>query len=168
MLSFVPFAREQGISAYHAANAFGLIGGLNIISILLIGTLSDRFGRKDLLGIVYAVRGMAYAILIFFRGIVPIYLFAATAGMSWLGSVPLTTALTGEIYGLKKVGTLTGAVFLSHQVGAAISIYLAGWFYDQLGTYDFAFISSALLLVLASIWSFFIQERRYSAKYLTA
>ena len=165
---FVQFALDQGISAYHAANAFGLIGGLNIISILLIGTLSDRYGRKDLLGIVYAIRGVAYAILIFFKGTIPVYLFAATAGMSWLGSVPLTTALTGEIYGFKKVGTLTGAVFLSHQVGAAISIYLAGWFYDLLGTYDFAFVSSALLLILASIWSFLIQERKYSAKYLTA
>tara|TARA_B100001750_G_scaffold240494_1_gene250343 strand:+ start:5685 stop:6959 length:1275 start_codon:yes stop_codon:yes gene_type:complete len=165
---FVQFAREQGVSAYHAANAFGLIGGLNIISILLIGTLSDRFGRKDLLGIVYAVRGIAYGILVFFKGTIPVYLFAATAGMSWLGSVPLTTALTGEIYGLKKVGTLTGAVFLSHQVGAAISIYLAGWFYDQVGTYDIAFLSSALLLILASIWSFAIQERKYSAKYITA
>ena len=165
---FVPFAREQGISAYHAANAFGLIGGLNIISILVISTLSDRVGRKNPLGIVYAIRGMAYVILVFFRGTIPVYLFAATAGMSWLGSVPLTTALTAEIYGLKKVGILTGAVFLSHQVGAAISIYLAGWFYDQLGTYNFAFVSSALLLAVASILSFSIQERKYSAKYLTA
>ena len=164
---FVPFALDRGFAPSTAAIAFGMLGGLNVISILIIGTLSDKFGRKNLLGIVYAVRGLAYSMLILFHAPWALFAFVGLAGMSWLGSVPLTTALTGDFYGLKHMGILTGLIFMAHQIGAAISTYFGGWVYDKTGTYDLAFLAAVLLLAGASVTSFTIREKRCSVKYQT-
>src|SRR5262249_2967887 len=62
---FVPFAIERGVSATTAATAFGLMSGLNVVGVLAVGALADRGGRKNLLGLVYALRGCAYAAPLF-------------------------------------------------------------------------------------------------------
>ena len=38
-------------------------------------------------------------------------------GLLWLSTVPLTNALVAQIYGLKHVSMLSGAVFFGHQIG---------------------------------------------------
>ena len=95
-------------------------------------------------------------------------MFAVVGGSSWVATVPLTTALTADFYGLKKIGTLTGMVFLSHQIGGSIGIQFGGIMRDVTGSYTVPFLIAGLLLVVASIMSFMIQERRYSVRYQPA
>jgi MFS family permease len=65
---FVPFAIERGVAATTAATAYGLMSGLNVVGVLAVGALADRGGRKNLLGLVYALRGCAYAALLLAPG----------------------------------------------------------------------------------------------------
>jgi hypothetical protein len=70
---FVPFVIERGVSATTAATAFGLMSGLNVVGGLAlgglaVGALADRGGSKNLLGLVYALRGCAYAALLLAPG----------------------------------------------------------------------------------------------------
>ncbi len=164
---YVPFAVDRGFSLSTAALAFGLMSGLNVIGVLGIGVMSDRFGRKYLLGSVYAVRGLAYAMLLLAPDVMGLWGFALIAGLSWVATAPLTSALTADIYGLKNIGTLGGLASFAHQLGGALSILMAGLMYDWLGSYDVPFAIAGSMLVGASLASFAIRERRYSVRYQT-
>ncbi len=72
-------------------------------------------------------------------------------GFLWLGTVPLTSGLVGQIFGVRYLSTLYGIVFLSHQVGSFFGAWAAGWLYDRTGNYDAAWIASILLAVFAAL-----------------
>lgn len=165
---FVPFAIERGVSPATAATAYGLMSGLNVVGVLAVGALADRGGRKNLLGLVYALRGCAYAVLLLAPGAWSLWSFVIIMGFSWWATLPLTSALTAEVYGLKHLGILNGLAFTGHQIGGALSIQLGGTLRDLTGSYDLAFAIAGLLLLGASLVSFAIREQRYSTRYQTA
>lgn len=164
---FIAFATDRGIAPTTAATALGLLGGFNIIGSLLAGTVSDRLGRKNPLALLYLLRAVAFALLLTTYTPWMLYVFAALAGLAWFSTVPLTVSLTAEIYGMRHMGTLVGLTFTSHQIGGALSIYLAGWLFDSSGSYTTIFLMGIALLLAAGLASYAIQERRYSLKYLT-
>jgi sugar phosphate permease len=79
--------------------------------------------------------------------------------------VPLTYSLTAEIYGLKNMGTLSGVVTMSHQLGGAAAIFVAGWAYDRYGTYTIFWSTGAIMLGVAAMLAFLVRERALSARY---
>ena len=160
---FVPYAIESGFSPATAAMAFGVLSIMNTFGVLIVGPIADKLGNKNILGIVYAIRGIGYALLLSLPGQYGLWAFAIFGGVSWIASVPLTTSLTTNIYGLKKSGTLTGLVFMSHQIGGSIGIQFGGVMRDLTGSYFVPFFTAGLMLVLASIISLAIQETRYSS-----
>ena len=97
-----------------AALAFALLSLINVIGVLLVGLISDRMQRKTLLGLVYIVRGLAFLSLILLPGASALWAFAIIGGMSWLATVPLTTSLAADFYGVKKLGTLAGLINMAH------------------------------------------------------
>jgi MFS family permease len=165
---FVPFAIERGVSQTTAATAYGLMSGLNVVGVLAVGALADRGGRKNLLGLVYALRGCAYAALLLAPDAWTLWSFVVIMGFSWWATLPLTSALTAEVYGLKHLGILNGLAFTGHQIGGALSIQLGGTLRDLTGSYDLPFAIASLLLFGASLVSFAIREQRYSTRYQTA
>jgi MFS family permease len=165
---FVAFATDRGMAPTTAATALGLLGGCNIIGSLLAGTVSDRIGRKNPLALIYLLRAAAFVFLLTAHTPWMLYLFAVVAGLSWFSTVPLTVALTAEIYGVRHMGTLVGIAFTSHQVGGAVSIYLAGRLFDLSGSYTGVYLVGIALLLGAALASYAIQEQRYSLKYLAA
>ena len=124
-----------------------------------------RWATKSLLGMVYFFRGVGYVLLLTLPGQWGLWVFAVVGGSSWIATVPLTTGLTADIYGLKKVGTLSGMVFLSHQIGGSIGIQFGGIMRDLTGSYTVPFAVAAGLLFFAAFMAMLIQERRYSVKY---
>ena len=162
---FVPNAVESGFSPATAATAFGVLSAMNTIGVLIVGPIADKLGHKSLLGMVYFFRGVGYVLLLTLPGQWGLWVFAVVGGSSWIATVPLTTGLTADIYGLKKVGTLSGMVFLSHQIGGSIGIQFGGIMRDLTGSYTVPFAVAAGLLFFAAFMAMLIQERRYSVKY---
>ncbi|MGZ8361366.1 MAG: MFS transporter, partial [Allosphingosinicella sp.] len=72
-------------------------------------------------------------------------------GFLWLGTVPLTSGLIGQIFGVRYLSTLYGIVFLSHQVGGFFGAWLAGWVFDRSGSYDAIWAASVLLAIAAAL-----------------
>jgi MFS family permease len=165
---FVAFATDRGISPASAATALGLIGAFNIIGTLLVGSLSDRLGRKNPLALIYLVRSVAFVVLLTVEAPWALYLFAALVGLAWFSTVPPTVSLTAEIYGARHMGTLGGLIFASHQIGGALSIYCAGRLFDLSGSYTAIYVVDIALLLAAGVVSYAIQERRYSLKYMAS
>lgn len=162
---FVRWASSEGISPGTAALAFGLLSGINAVGVLFVGSISDKMQRKTLLGIVYLVRGLAFVSLIVVPGVGALWVFAVVGGMSWLATVPLTTSLAADVYGVKKLGTMVGLINMAHQLGGGAAVIVFGLVFDVYDTYDPAFAGGAVFLLLAGIISLSIREKRYSARY---
>ena len=118
------------------AAAISLIGLANIAGAILAGWLGKRYTRKYLLAGIYTLRTIAAAAFIL-TPITPgtVIAFSLVMGGLWLATVPLTSGLVAYIYGLRYMATLYGFVFLSHQIGSFMGVWLGGWLYDMSGDY---------------------------------
>jgi MFS family permease len=129
---------DIGISSTSAlgAIAISLIGVSNIAGTLLAGWAGGRFSKKYLLAAIYTGRTLVAAAFILLP-ITPttVILFSLAMGALWLATIPLTSGLVAHIYGLRYMGTLYGIVFLSHQLGSFLGIWLGGRLYDVYGDY---------------------------------
>ncbi len=161
----IPFATDRGFSTQTAAIAFGMLSVFAVVGALLSGAISDRLGRKNIMGLAYAVRAAGFAVLLFWRHDLALYAFSLLAGISWLATPTSVSALTSEVYGMRALGTLNGIALLIHQLGGGASVWLAGVLYDATGSYDISFGLGMAALILASLVSFTIAERRYSVRY---
>jgi MFS family permease len=162
----IPFATDRGFSPASAAKAFGIMAIVSVVGSLLSGALSDRAGRKNILALAYLIRAVAFAVLLLWHHEAALYVFAVLGGISWLATPPSLMALTGEIYGMRALGTLSGISLLAHQIGGGASVWLAGVLHDLTGSYDLSFTLAAVALVGATLVSFGIAERRYSVRYI--
>ena len=118
------------------AVAISLIGLANIGGAIFAGWLGKRYTKKYLLAGIYTLRTIASAVFILMP-ITPgsVIVFSLVMGALWLATVPLTSGLVAYIYGLRYMGTLYGFVFLSHQLGSFLGVWLGGKMYDLYGNY---------------------------------
>jgi MFS family permease len=165
-IHFIPFATDRNFTQEAAAAAMSCMSIAMVIGSVLSGLVSDRVGRKNILALAYALRAVAFAVLLWWHHWLALYVFAIIGGMSWLATPPSVTALTGEIYGMRTLGTLGGISLLAHQIGGGASVWLAGALYDLTGSYDISFILAIVGLIGAALVSFAIAERRYSVRYV--
>ena len=167
-IHFIPYGQDLGLSVTRAATIFGYMMALNVVGGIGAGMLADRFAQKYVLGTVYFVRGLAYMLLLVFPGELSLWVFATLTGFSWIASVPVTTSLTANVYGLRSLATIAGISFLCHQVGAFASINFAGILYDVTGSYTLPFAIAGALLFPAALSAFTINEKKYSIRYQAA
>lgn len=127
-----------GVTTTSALGALSIavIGLFNIAGTLYAGWLGKRYTKKYLLFGIYVGRTIAAAVFILLP-ITPasVLIFSAVMGSLWLATVPLTSGLVAQIYGIRYMGTLYGFVFLSHQIGGFLGVWLGGKMYDLSGDY---------------------------------
>ena len=151
---------DAGIDASIGAWALSLVGLFNVVGSLLCGYLGGRYSKKNVLSMLYLGRALVITVFL----IVPVsvtstLLFASVMGVLWLGTVPLTSGLVAQIFGMRHMGTLFGVVFLSHQLGSFAGVWLGGYLYDATGTYDVVWWIAITLGVAAAILHWPIDER---------
>lgn len=101
------------------ATALALVGLFNMVGSWGCGWLGGRFRQQQVLGWLYLVRGAAIAAFFLApKSEASVVLFAAVMGLTWLGTVPLTSGLVAKVFGTRHLGTLFGVCFLSHQIGS--------------------------------------------------
>jgi MFS family permease len=154
----IPHTKHLGFSEMAGARALGVMGAMNILGTVASGWICDRYGRKGPLALYYFVRGLSLLFLLVVWDIPSLHLFAAIFGLNYVSTVPPTTTLTANIFGRYSVGELSGWIFFSHQVGSALAAAIGGWIYDTTGSYSWAFISAAVLAVIASGLTLAIRE----------
>ena len=118
------------------AAALGVIGLFNIGGTIAAGALGQHYQKKYLLAQIYVGRTVIAAAFIM-APMTPasVLIFSVLMGSLWLATVPLTSGLVAQIWGLRYMGTLYGLVFLSHQLGGFLGIWLGGRLYDVYGNY---------------------------------
>ena len=157
--------RTIGVSSTSTLGAISIaiIGVFNIGGTLLAGWLGSRYSRKYLLASVYLLRTIVAAAFIL-NPITPstVVLFSAIMGSLWLATVPLTSGLIAQIYGLRYMGTLFGLVFFSHQLGGFMGVWLGGVLYDMFGDYNIVWWIGVGVGALSALIHLPIDERPWS------
>ena len=161
---FMPHALEHNFTEFQASAALGVMGGMNIIGTIASGWLCDHFGRRGPLATYYFLRGVSLLFLLYVWDVPSLHLWAAIFGLNYISTVPPTTTLTANIFGRYSVGELSGWIFFSHQVGAALGAALAGWIFELTGSYSSAFVSAAFMGFVAAGMALAIREEPIASR----
>jgi MFS family permease len=143
---------DHGMSVDVGMVALALIGLANIPGSFLAGYWGGRYPKKLLLTGIYVVRAAIIAAFL----LAPItewsvYLFAIALGLVWLGTVPLTSGIVAQIFGVQYLSMLFGIVYLGHQIGAFLGSWLGGYVYDRTGSYEIVWMIAILLSGMAAV-----------------
>lgn len=155
----VPMLIDHHYEPTTASFGIGLIGIVAILGTLMLGSIADRYPRKNFLAMIYFVRGFGFLGLVFAVAPWQLYVVAASAGLVWAGSTAMSSAILSDLYGVQFLGLLYGWAYFGHQIGGGIGSFLGGWGYDTFGTHFFAFGLSAALLLIAGWVSYQLPSR---------
>lgn len=142
------------------ATALALIGLFNMVGSWSCGWLGGRFRQQHVLGWLYLIRGATIGtFFVLPKSEVSVVLFAAVMGLTWLGTVPLTSGWVAKVFGTGHLGTLFGVCFFSHQVGSFLGAWLGGFVFDATGSYTVVWILTAASGIVAALLHFPIKDR---------
>jgi len=151
------YAVDFGIAEMTAATALGLVGGASIGGRIMMGSLSDKIGRRMSFFISYLLMAVTMLWLIKARQPWQFYLFSIIFGFGQGSYVPLFPAIIGDWFGTKFHGSIFGMLGIAAGIGGAIGPLLAGYIYDTRGSYDIAIVVGAVVLFIAIVFSFMIK-----------
>ena len=157
---FPAYVKDLGLSAETGAYAIALIGLFNIAGSFLSGVYGQGRSKKAGLSAIYFIRALVIAgLLMAPKTDLTIYLFASAMGILWLSTVPLTTGIVAQVFGIRYMATLFGIVFFSHQLGSFAGVWLGGFLYDRIGSYDPVWWAGIALGLAAALIHLPINER---------
>lgn len=157
---FPAYVVDLGLTAEIGAWAIGVVGIVNVFSAVIAGTLGDKFSKTYLLSGLYIGRSVAIAVFMLTPpSITSVLVFSAVIGLFWLGTVPVTSALVMQMFGLKHASMLLGIVFFSHQLGSFVGAWTGGYMFELTGSYDAVWWASVGLGIASAALHCPIDER---------
>ena len=154
------YVQDRGLEDWTGFAILSLIGLFNIIGVLIMGYLGDKYSKKMLLSGLYFLRAISIGLFIFLPpSQMSALAFGVTFGLVWLATVPATNGIVAQIFGTKNISMLFGIVFLNHQIGSFFGAYLGGLFYDIFGNFDYAWYLAIILSLVATLLHIPIDEK---------
>ncbi|HVK33351.1 MAG TPA: MFS transporter [Burkholderiaceae bacterium] len=153
------YLKDNGLTPDVATTALALIGLFNVFGTYAAGVIGQRWPKRYLLSSIYILRSVAI-VMFLAAPLTPwsVYLFSAVIGLLWLSTVPPTNAVIAQIFGVQYMSMLGGFVFLSHQVGSFLGVWLGGKLYDATGSYNVVWWISVGLGVFAALVNLPVRE----------
>ena len=153
------YLKDKGLPPHVASYALALIGLFNVFGTYAAGVLGHKLKKKNILSFIYLARALAIAVFLL-APLTPwtVYVFAAVMGLLWLSTVPVTNAAVAQIFGVAHFSMLSGFVFMGHQVGSFMGVWLGGLLYDRTGSYDVVWYIAIGLGVFAALINLPVKE----------
>jgi predicted MFS family arabinose efflux permease len=153
------YLKDHGLAPQVASTALALIGLFNIFGTYSAGVLGQRMPKRYILSAIYGLRAVA---IITFLSVpltpMAVYVFSSVMGFLWLSTVPPTNAVVAQMFGVQYMSMLGGIVFLSHQIGSFMGVWLGGKLYDATGSYDIVWWIAVALGVFAALINLPVRE----------
>lgn len=154
------YLADRGVAAWTGGWVVAAIGLFNIIGSLSVGWLQNKYPKRYILSIIYFARALSIMAFISF----PIttfsaIVFGAATGLTWLSTVPPTSALVALMFGTRWFATLYGFAFVSHQVGGFLGVWLGGVVFERFGSYTPIWWLSIMFGVLSALINLPIVEQ---------
>ena len=154
------FLSDNGFDARLGAWSISIIGLCNVVGAFLSGVWSGRVFKRYLLVGIYIGRAIAITLFLLLpMTLTSVLVFSAVMGFLWLATVPPTSGLVAIMFGTRYMALLYGIVFLGHQIGSFIGVWLGGWLYDRSGTYDMVWWLGVAFGIMAAVVHWPIEER---------
>lgn len=155
------YLADKGLNARSAVIALSLIALANVAGTFLFGWWGGFYRRKYLLAWLYIGRSILLAAFVALPLTeLHLYVFAFGMGFLWLGTAPLTNGLVSQVFGVQYVSTLFGFVFVGHQIGGFLGVWLGGRVFDATGSYDAIWIGSVVIGLVAAALHWPIDDRQ--------
>ncbi|MFN2348296.1 MAG: MFS transporter [Thioalkalivibrio sp.] len=159
------YLSDAGLGAREGMMALALIGAFNVLGSYLCGWLGGHFRKKYLLAGIFALRTVAIAAFMLLPiTTTSVYIFSIVMGLTWLGTVPLTSGLIADIFGPRYLGTLFGIAFLGHQIGSFLGAWLGGAVFDTTGSYTIVWALSLGLAIMATLIYLPVNDRPFGTQ----
>jgi len=157
------YVADKGFGNEVAVTALTVVGIGNLIGTYLAGQWGKFNPKRIGLSLIYLGRALVFLCFLFLP-ITPvtIVLLSAALGLLWLSTVPLTSSLVATFFGPAWMSMLYGVVFLSHQMGSFLGVWMAGLLFDMTQSYDAMWWISVALGLFAALVHWPIKERPVS------
>ena len=154
------FIEDEKLPFWVGGWALALIGLFNVVGTIYFGYLGDRLSKKNLLALLYSLRGLLFLIFIFLpKTELTVLVFSCILGILWLSTVPLTSGIITVVFGPYYMSMLYGIAFFSHQVGSFLGSWLGGRLFDTYASYDLMWWICVALGFLAAFMHMPIKEQ---------
>ncbi len=148
----VALTMSKGFDASTGAKAVSVFGGAAVVSALLFGGLSDRYGRARMLAVSYLVRGIGTLLLSFdMPNEIVFYAVVGLAIGPTFGTVAVGNVMFYELVGPRMAGVVLGMSFIVHQIGSAGGPMIASIVYDQTASYDGFMVVMGIILLASGL-----------------
>lgn len=157
---FPAYIQDIGVDAKYAGYALAMIGLFNVAGSLASGVLGQKYSKPLLLGWIYIARSVVIlGFILLPQSATTVIIFSMLMGLLWLSTVAPTNALVAVMFGTKHLGLLGGFVFVSHQVGSFLGVWLGGVLYDVYGNFDLVWWIAIVLGLFAAAVHWPIPEK---------
>ncbi|NYT72917.1 MFS transporter [Halomonas sp. QX-2] len=151
---------DNGLAVKVGTTVLALVGLFNIVGTYTAGWMGGIWSKPKLLTWLYLIRGVVITAFVYLPlSPVSAYLFGIVMGLLWLSTVPLTNGIVASVFGVRHLSMLGGIVFLFHQLGSFMGVWLGGYFYDLTGNYNTVWQIAIVLSVVAAALHWFINEK---------
>jgi predicted MFS family arabinose efflux permease len=160
MVHLPAFAADKGLPNWVGPFALSVVGIANIAGTYLAGQSGKFIEKRRGLSLIYFGRAVIFLGFLFLPMTpVVVITLCGLLGLLWLATIPLTSGLVATFFGTTWMSMLFGIVFLSHQLGSFLGVWLAGRLFDMTKSYDMMWWLSVGLGLLAALMNWPIQER---------
>jgi MFS family permease len=157
---FPAYLLDQGFPANTGVMALAIVALANVAGTYACGRLGSLFRRKRLLATLYCARSAAMLLFVLLPvSTASICLFSFAMGLMWLGTVPLTNGLVSQVFGVQYISTLFGLVFVGHQLGGFLGVWLGGVVFDLTHSYNLIWGGAIVLGLAAAMLHWPIDDR---------
>jgi len=150
-IHFLAYADDMGMSVLHAASTVSVTAIFSILGAVLLGLAADRFQRTSVLALTYALRGLAFLLLLLLPAGNLLYVYGLVLGISWTATTPLTAAIAADRYGPKHLGLIFGSLFTFMNLGFGFASLLDGLIFEVTAAYQVTLMINVVLGVAAAI-----------------
>ncbi|MGQ7262730.1 MFS transporter [Vreelandella sp. V005] len=151
---------DKGLAVQVGTTVLALVGLFNIVGTYTAGWMGGIWSKPKLLTWLYLIRGVVITAFVYMPlSPASAYLFGIVMGLLWLSTVPLTNGIVASVFGVRHLSMLGGIVFLFHQLGSFMGVWLGGYLYDLTGHYNTVWQIAIVLSVVAAALHWFINEK---------
>lgn len=159
---------DMGLAVQVGTTVLALVGLFNIVGTYTAGWMGGIWSKPKLLTWLYLIRGVVITAFVYLPlSPASAYLFGIVMGLLWLSTVPLTNGIVASVFGVRHLSMLGGIVFLFHQLGSFMGVWLGGYLYDLTGHYNTVWQIAIVLSVVAAALHWFIDEKPLARAHLT-
>ena len=155
----VAFALDMGIGTLVAGYLLALMGVMGLLGVLASGYLADLMGPGRPTLLCFVMRIGIFTLILVSQAQASVIAFALLYGFTFLMTAPLTVMFSGNIFGQRRMGRVSGTISGVHQISGGLGALVGALSYDILGSYDYAFVLLLALSIVATVGTLLVRDR---------